>query len=325
MIVLIFLAMGLSSENKSTSHTQDCAYLRQQCQSDGTACEHAWRIVEDACGISDPGDSCKITNSSHCNLTIQCLVESNFQFKRCVYTDDLSCTVNKVFGIKCINKSDDIKEDKKFKQNLITPSHHGLAGVPSCLEATAACLGDAACNARLAAYLSACSAQRAGRRYWTFQSKCWPHVAEKCHEDETCISTLSKQDITCSGSEDCRAAYIGILGTALQGQCTCRATTQTEESLCKIFQQLLHRKSCFNYPILSNVKGIPFYNRKHAKEITLTGFHSRVNGEVIYAVMCMTVTCGVLLLVMLKLRISRIPSQTRDPPRIQIPGGIIIH
>ncbi|KFO31279.1 GDNF family receptor alpha-like [Fukomys damarensis] len=148
---------------------------------------------------------------------------------------------------------------------------------PTCLDVLHSCRSDEFCR----------------RRYRTFQSKCWPHVTEKCHEDETCISMLSKQDVICSGDENCIAAYLGILGTVLQGQCTCRAITQGEESLCKIFQQMLHRKSCFR--------------------------------EVIYAIMCMSATCGVLLIIVLKLRMSRTSSQTRDPSPIQIPGGVIIH
>ncbi|XP_012373128.1 GDNF family receptor alpha-like [Octodon degus] len=371
--------MGLSSENKSTSLTKDCAYLRQQCLSGRTTCGRAWRVVEDACNVSDPGDSCKITNSSHCNLTIQFLMESSFQFKQCVCTDDLYCTVNTLFGIKCINKSDHIKEDKTFTWNLIAPSHHGLQGMPSCLEVTEACVGDVVCNVHLAPYLKACSAtgnlcdpdhcqtatrsfyqsapfnvaqmlafcdcapsdalcqqsrdalhskpctRRTGpaptclstvhscrddelcrRRYRTFQSKCWPHVAAKCQDDDRCIRTLGRRDLACSGTEACRAAYLGVLGTELQGGCTCGAAAPNEESLCEIFQQLLHRQSCFNYPILSKAEGVPLYRGKHAKDIALSGLHPAIDGEVIYAVMCMTVTCGVLVLVMLKLRLSRI-------------------
>uniref|UniRef100_A0A8D2B111 GDNF family receptor alpha like n=1 Tax=Sciurus vulgaris TaxID=55149 RepID=A0A8D2B111_SCIVU len=394
MIVFILLAMGLSSENGSASQTNVCAYLREQCLRDAHGCKHAWRIMEDACHISDSGDPCKISNSSHCNLRIQSFVDSNFQFKECLYTDDLYCTVNKFFGKK-INKSDNMNEDDKFKWNLTTPSYHGFNGIQSCLEVTEECVGDVVCNAQLASYLKACSTngdqcdvkhcqtairffyqnmpfnvtqmlafcdcaqsdipcqqskealhskpcavniippptclnvihscrndELCRRRYRTFQSKCWPRVTGKCQEDETCINMLSNRDLTCSGSDDCKAAYLGILGTILQAQCTCRSTTQSEESLCKIFEHMLHRKSCFNYPMLSNVKGITLYKRKHAKEITLTGFHSPFNGQVIYAVMCMTVTCGILLLVMLKLRISRISSQTRNPPPIQIPEGV---
>ncbi|XP_008579166.1 PREDICTED: GDNF family receptor alpha-like [Galeopterus variegatus] len=395
MIVLIFLAIGLSLENEFTSQTSDCTYLREQCLSDANGCKYSWKIMEDACNVSDPGDPCKMRNSSHCNLRIQSLVQSNVQFKECLCTDDLYCTVKKLLGKKCTNKSDNMKENNKFKWNITTLSHRGFKGILSCLEVAEACVGDVVCNAQLAAYLKACSPngnlcdvkhcqaairffyqnmpfniaqmlafcdcaqydtpcqqsrealhskpcavnivppptcldvirscrndELCRRRYKTFQSKCWRRVNRKCHEDETCMSTLSKQDLTCSGNDDCKAAYIGTLGTVLQAQCTCRAITQSEESLCKIFQYMLHRKSCFNYPILSNVKGIALYKRKHAKEITLMGFNSPFNGEVIYAIMCMTVTCGILLLVMLKLRTSRMSSQTRDPLPIQIAGGL---
>ncbi|XP_070372823.1 GDNF family receptor alpha-like [Equus asinus] len=396
MIVFIFLVLGLCLEKESTSQTTDCRYLREQCLSDANGCKNAWRIIEDACNVS--GNTCKMKDSSRCNVSIQSFVESNGQFKDCLCTDDLYCTVNKLLGKKRINESDNMKEDNKFKWNLTALPYHGIKGIPSCLEVAEACVGDVVCNAQLAPYLKACSAngnlcdvkhcqaamrffyqnmpfniaqmlafcdcaqsdipcqqskealhskpcavdmvppptclnvihscrndELCRRRYRTFQAKCWQRVTRKCYEDETCISTVSRQDLTCSGSDDCRAAYIGTLGTVLQVQCTCRAITQSEESLCKIFQHMLHRRSCFNYPLLSNVKGISLHKRKHAKEITLSGFRSAFNGEVIYAVMCMTVTCGILLLAMFKLRTFRISSQTRDPSPIQIPGGLMIH
>ncbi|XP_070953029.1 GDNF family receptor alpha-like isoform X1 [Macaca nemestrina] len=394
MIVLIFLALGLSLENEYTSQTNNCTYLREQCLHGANGCKHAWRIMEDACNDSDPGDPCKMKNSSYCNLSIQYLVESNFRFKECLCTDDFYCTVNKLLGKECVNKSDNMREDK-FKWNLTTHSHHGFKGMWSCLEVAEACVGDVVCNAQLASYLKACSAngnpcdvkhcqaairffyqnipfniaqmlafcdcsqsdipcqqskealhskpcalnmvppptclnvirscqndELCRRHYRTFQSKCWQRVTRKCHEDENCISALSKQDLTCSGSDDCKAAYIDILGTVLQVQCNCRTITQSEESLCKIFQHMLHRKSCFNYPTLSNVKSMALYTRKHTNKITLTGFQSPFNGEVIYAAMCMTVTCGILLLVMVKLRTSRISSKARDPSLSQVPGEL---
>ncbi|KAM7229006.1 hypothetical protein CapIbe_019122 [Capra ibex] len=374
MIVFIFFAVGLCL-NKSTSQTTDCTYLRELCLSDADGCKHAWRIMEDACSVSDPGNTCQMKNSSSCDLSIQSLVESNLQFKDCLCSDDLYCTFNKLLGKKCINESDNIKEDNKYKWNRTTLSYHGSRGVQSCLEVAEVCVGDALCNAQLALYLKACSAdgelcdvkhcqaairffyqnmpfniaqmlafcdcapadepcqqsrealhsrpcavnrvptptcldvihscqddELCRRRYRTFQAKCWRHVMRKCHEDETCIGTLSKQDLTCSGSDDCKAAYIGTLGTVLQVQCTCRTITQSEESLCEIFQHMLHRKSCFNYLTLSKVKGIALQKGNNAKEITLSGFHPPFNGEVIYAVICMTATCGILLLVMVKLR-----------------------
>ncbi|XP_062043201.1 GDNF family receptor alpha-like [Lepus europaeus] len=394
--VFVIQAMGLRLENEPTSQFNDCTLLREKCLSDVDGCEQTWRIMEDACNAS--GDPCKMRNSSHCVLSIHSLVESNLQFMQCLCTDDFYCTVKKLFGKKCINKSDNMKEDNELKWNLTTLSYHGFEGIPSCLEVTEACVGDVVCNAHLALYLKACSAngilcdvkhcqtairffyqnmpfniaqmlafcdcaqsdipcqqskealhskpcavnivpppsclnvihscrndELCRRHYRTFQTKCWKLVTAKCHDDETCISTLSKKDFICSGSDDCQAAYLGTLGTVLQAQCTCRTITQAEEALCKIFQHMLHRKSCFNFPTLSNVKGIALYKRKHAKEITLKGFQPPFSGEVIYTVTCMMVTCGTLLLVVLKLRTSRMSNQTRDPSQIQIPGGVVIH
>uniref|UniRef100_A0A8D0YF40 GDNF/GAS1 domain-containing protein n=1 Tax=Sus scrofa TaxID=9823 RepID=A0A8D0YF40_PIG len=454
MIYFIFLAVGLYLENESTSQTTDCTYLRELCLNDTDGCKQAWRIMEDACNVS--GNTCQMKDSSSCNQSIQSLAESNFQFKDCLCSDDLYCTVNNLIGKKCTNESeasslssnvtsqsnttqwphqkdtslttekksdcvmaahfcqesehcallyenfkktcgkeseqcktldgsylcaalreslretvlwncqchdpskaecteiwkslfedtciqnaqmnqvpafteededgfnldsssDNMKEDGIFKRNLTAPSYHGIRGIQSCLEVAEACVRDTVCNAQLALYLKACSAngnlcdvkhcqaairffyqnmpfnvaqmlafcdcapsdipcqqskealhskpcalnrvpaptcldvirscqndELCRRRYRIFQAKCWQHVTAKCHDDETCISTLNKQDFTCSRSDDCKAAYMGTLGTALQGQCTCRTTTQSEESLCKIFQHMLHGKSCFS-------------------------------------------------------------------------------
>ncbi|EDL26340.1 GDNF family receptor alpha-like precursor [Mus musculus] len=392
MLVFIFLAVTLSSENESSSQTNDCAHLIQKCLIDANGCEQSWRSMEDTC--LTPGDSCKINNSLHCNLSIQALVEKNFQFKECLCMDDLHCTVNKLFGKKCTNKTDNMEKDNKDKWNLTTtPFYHGFKQMQSCLEVTEACVGDVVCNAQLALYLKACSAngnlcdvkhcQAAIRffyqnmpfntaqmlafcdcaqsdipcqqsketlhskpcalnivppptclsvihtcrndelcrtHYRTFQTECWPHITGKCHEDETCISMLGKQDLTCSGSESCRAAFLGTFGTVLQVPCACRGVTQAEEHVCMIFQHMLHSKSCFNYPT-PNVKDISSYEKKNSKEITLTGFNSFFNGELLYVVVCMAVTCGILFLVMLKLRIQ---SEKRDPSSIEIAGGVII-
>ncbi|XP_050996639.1 GDNF family receptor alpha-like [Acomys russatus] len=391
MIVFIFLAVRLSSGNESSSHTNDCVYLMQQCLIDTDGCEQAWRSVEDTCIV--PDDSCKINNSSHCNLRIQSLVEKNVQLKECLCTDDLHCTANTLLGKKCYNKTDNMKKDSKYKGNLTTPLYHGFKQTQSCLEVTEACVGDMVCNAQLALYLKACSAngklcdvkhcQEAIRffyqnmpfntaqmlafcdcaqsdipcqqsketlhskpcalnvfplltclgvihtcrndelcrtRYQTFQTECWPRVTGKCHEDETCIGMLGKHDLTCSASDSCKAAYLGTFGTVLQVPCACRSITQNEEPLCMAFQHMLHSKSCFNYPS-PNVKDISSYKRTHSKEIALTGFNSPFNGDLIYAVVCMVVTMGIFLLVILKLRIS---SKKRDSSANKIAEGVVI-
>ncbi|XP_017656844.1 GDNF family receptor alpha-like isoform X2 [Nannospalax galili] len=529
MIVFIFLAVRVSSENDSTSQTKDCAYLTQQCFGDAYGCAQLWRAMEDAC--SGPGDFCTIKNSSRCDLSIQSLVESDFHFQECLCINDLQCTVGKLLGKNCINKTEEsalssdlapesnvtkqfyaslmaerkndcvvaaqvcrqaqhcnllhesfkqtcgketaecstlrgrllcealrerLREtvlwdcqcgspseadciriwkslfediciqdapinqistfskdyDDEFKEDIVS----GFKGIKSCLEVTEACVGDMVCNAQLALYLKACSAkgnlcdvkhcqtairffyqnmpfniaqmlafcdcaqsdilcqqskealhskpcalnvvppptclsvihscrrdESCRKHYLTFQSECWPRVTVQCHEDETCISMLGKQDLECSGSDNCRAAYLGTFGTVLQVQCTCQSTTQSEESLCKTFQHMLHRKSCFtfvspfpmkvwipnhiplDYQVLSNVKGISLFRRKHAKEITVSGLNSSINGEVIYAIMCTAATCGIFFLVMLKLKISRTSSKKRDPSSTEMPGVIITY
>nr|KAF6461937.1 GDNF family receptor alpha like [Molossus molossus] len=100
----------------------------------------------------------------------------------------------------------------------------------------------------------------------------------------------------------------------------------TDDLYCTV-NKLLGKKCIIKsgYLALSHDKSIALHTRKHTKEITLSGFHSPFNGEVIYAVMCMTVTCGILLLVIFKLRTFRILSQTRDPSPVQIPGGLMVH
>nr|KAF6505290.1 GDNF family receptor alpha like [Rousettus aegyptiacus] len=156
MIAFIFLAIGLCSENESTSQTIDCTYLREQCLSDANGCKHAWGIMEVACNVS--GNPCKMKDSSSCTLSIQALVERNFQFKNCLCTDDLYGTVNKLLGKKCISESDNSKEDNKFIWNLTTLPYHGMKGIWSCLEVAEMCVGDVVCNTQLAPYLKACSA-----------------------------------------------------------------------------------------------------------------------------------------------------------------------
>uniref|UniRef100_A0A8C3RPU5 GDNF family receptor alpha like n=1 Tax=Chelydra serpentina TaxID=8475 RepID=A0A8C3RPU5_CHESE len=79
--------------------------------------------------------------------------------------------------------------------------------------------------------------------YLTF---CWRHVTKRCYDDKACLETLIEDDLTCSGNADCRAAYIDNWGTMLRVECTCNTVPLAEQSLCKLFHQLLHSKSCFS-------------------------------------------------------------------------------
>ncbi|NXI39282.1 GFRAL protein, partial [Galbula dea] len=84
------------------------------------------------------------------------------------------------------------------------------------------------------------------KKYTTFLSKCWRHVTKKCYDDKACLETLIKGDMPCSANPECKAAYIGNWGTMLRMECTCQNLPPAEQSLCKLFNHMLHSKSCFS-------------------------------------------------------------------------------
>ncbi|NWU92326.1 GFRAL protein, partial [Upupa epops] len=83
------------------------------------------------------------------------------------------------------------------------------------------------------------------KTYSAFQSKCWRHVTKKCYDDEACLETLIKGDMSCSANTDCKAAYISNWGTVLRMECTCQNLPPMEHALCKLFHHMLHSKTCF--------------------------------------------------------------------------------
>uniref|UniRef100_A0A8C3RTI6 GDNF family receptor alpha like n=1 Tax=Chelydra serpentina TaxID=8475 RepID=A0A8C3RTI6_CHESE len=101
---------------------------------------------------------------------------------------------------------------------------------PSCLNVIHRCQDNELCR----------------KKYEVFRSKCWRHVTKRCYDDKACLETLIEDDLTCSGNADCRAAYIDNWGTMLRVECTCNTVPLAEQSLCKLFHQLLHSKSCFS-------------------------------------------------------------------------------
>ncbi|XP_056670697.1 GDNF family receptor alpha-like [Monodelphis domestica] len=119
-------------------------------------------------------------------------------------------------------KSKDILHSKSCAMNVVP--------LPSCLDVIRNCRVDEICRSR----------------YETFQAKCWQRVTEKCYYDETCINTFSKEDLTCSADDKCKAAYIDTVGTILHAQCTCGSIPFTERPLCEIFSHMLQSTSCFS-------------------------------------------------------------------------------
>ncbi|TEA42262.1 hypothetical protein DBR06_SOUSAS1810019, partial [Sousa chinensis] len=188
---------------------RSCLEVAEECVAD-VLCNTQLALYLKACSAN--GNLCDV---KHCQAAIQFFYQ-NMPFNTAQMLAFCDCAPS---DVPC-QQSREALHSKPCAVNRVP--------APTCLDIIHSCQNDELCR----------------RRYRTFQAKCWQHVIRKCHEDETCISTLSKQDLTCSGSNDCKAAYIGTLGTVLQMQCTCRTIIQSEESLCKIFQHMLHRKSC---------------------------------------------------------------------------------
>ncbi|NWR14942.1 GFRAL protein, partial [Emberiza fucata] len=83
------------------------------------------------------------------------------------------------------------------------------------------------------------------KKYTTFRSKCWRHVTKKCYNDEACLEILLKDDVPCSATADCKAAYVSSWGTMLLTECSCQNVPPVEQPLCELFHHMLHSKSCF--------------------------------------------------------------------------------
>ncbi|XP_030346525.1 GDNF family receptor alpha-like isoform X1 [Strigops habroptila] len=158
------------------------------------------------------------------------------------------------------------------------------------------------------------------KKYTAFRSKCWRHVTKKCYSDEACLETLIKDDMPCSANTDCKAAYISNWGTMLRVKCTCQNLPATEHSLCKLFQHMLHSKSCFSAlrQISIKKKGFHWVNTEMPGEkLSRAQLHSSsINGETVYIIAyssCIVLILGTVLLTLLKIRACRTKHESRSP------------
>ncbi|MEE6476597.1 hypothetical protein FKM82_011133 [Ascaphus truei] len=160
----------------------------------------------------------------------------------------------------------------------------------SCINVIRSCLEDELCR----------------QRYEKYQSKCWEHTTT-CHNDESCWFGVNNEDLTCSGNDDCKAAYIGILGTQLQMQCTCSiALNPDERHLCNLYYHMLHSKSCLKTVLARNIHAP--YSDTQEKQLILTGPHALHNVAVIYIVAYTTgiiLVFGIIILALLQTRACR--------------------
>lgn len=91
-----------------------------------------------------------------------------------------------------------------------------------------------------------CSLMFCRVKYETFTSKCLEHVSQACLEDKDCQQFLDSDDLICSNSTECRAAYVSLWGSVLQAECTCDTPPGAEHAVCTWFHRTLHSRSCLS-------------------------------------------------------------------------------
>ncbi|KAM9316589.1 GDNF family receptor alpha-like [Gastrophryne carolinensis] len=147
------------------------------------------------------------------------------------------------------------------------------------------------------------------QRYEVYLKKCWEH-ASRCHNDKDCLLGLMKRDLICSASDDCRAAYIGTLGTKLQTPCTCDVgLSNFEDHLCGLYFHMLHSKSCFR-TMAKNINAL--HSDSQDKPLTFQG------DAVIYIIAYtsgMILISGIILLTLLHARACRSQRKRALPRR----------
>ncbi|CAN8204702.1 unnamed protein product [Coccothraustes coccothraustes] len=158
------------------------------------------------------------------------------------------------------------------------------------------------------------------KKYTTFRSKCWQHVTKKCYNDEACLETLLKDDLPCSATADCKAAYVSSWGTMLHTECTCQNLPAMEQPLCELFHHMLHSKSCFSdlRQISVQKKGFHWVNTEMPRQkISGAQLHSSaIHGETVYIIAyssCIALILGIVLLTLLKIRACRTKYESRSP------------
>ncbi|XP_069582854.1 GDNF family receptor alpha-like isoform X2 [Ranitomeya imitator] len=168
----------------------------------------------------------------------------------------------------------------------------------SCLHVISSCLDNELCR----------------ERYGIYQSNCWEPVS-RCRNNKSCLLGLHKEDMTCSGSDECRAAYIRTLGTKLQIPCVCNSGLYNEEyHLCELFSHILHSKSCLKR--LTSINIHASYSDSQGEQIISTSPHTFHADAVIYIIAYTSgiiLISGIILLTLLQTRSCRAQKKTAVP------------
>uniref|UniRef100_A0A670I3U2 GDNF family receptor alpha like n=1 Tax=Podarcis muralis TaxID=64176 RepID=A0A670I3U2_PODMU len=197
--------------NKEYKHLRSCFQVKVDCVNDGVCNRQLSRYLQ-ACQA----------NATQCNWTrCQAALRS--------FYENMPLNVALVLTFcDCMPSDENCHQAKGFLHGTVCGVN--MVPAPSCLSVIDTCQRNEICRAK----------------YEAFTSKCLKPFARQCLEDTACFESLDANDLMCSDSDECRAAYVGMWGSVLRGvECTCDTTPLAKQTACKWFHHILHSKSCF--------------------------------------------------------------------------------
>ncbi|XP_030091133.1 GDNF family receptor alpha-like [Serinus canaria] len=279
------LQWGLSALSKQAHKTnRSCLDVNRECVED-EVCNKQLSLYLKVCSVN------KKCNMEGCQAAIR-FFYGNMPFE----------VAQMMIFCDCIQHDESCHRAKELLHGQ--PCAVTVVPPPSCLNVIQICEENELCR----------------KKYTAFRSKCWRHVTKKCYNDEACLETLLRDEVPCSATTDCKAAYVSSWGTMLHTQCTCQNLPPLEQPLCELFHHMLHSKSCFSdlRQISVQEKGFHWVNTEMpGKKISGAQLHSSaINGETVYIIAyssCIALILGIVLLTLLKIRACRTKYESRSP------------
>ncbi|KAM8953055.1 GDNF family receptor alpha-like [Pelodytes ibericus] len=85
--------------NWTVSQATDCYQLKEICKNAKNECGRVWNITENVCDLSEK--NCQVNDLLSCNTTIHYFIKKYPEFKGCVCSDDIRCSVKRLLGKQC--------------------------------------------------------------------------------------------------------------------------------------------------------------------------------------------------------------------------------
>ncbi|XP_062839205.1 GDNF family receptor alpha-like isoform X1 [Anolis carolinensis] len=197
--------------NYEYKHGQSCFELNVECVSDEVCNKQLAKYLQ----------VCQATGTQ-CNVK-QCQAALQFFYENMPFNVAQMLTF-----CDCMPSDENCHQAKKVLHGKPCADH--VVPVPSCLHIIQTCQADSFCWAK----------------YENFTSNCLENITQTCLEDKACPPFVDGNDLICSDSNECRAAYINLLGSVLRVECTCDFTLVEDQSACKWIYHIFHSKCTFD-------------------------------------------------------------------------------